>query len=206
VIDYSSFPGWPKLCRALGSLHQMKKLLLLAGALPSLALAVPIHLDGPNSDFTAFTSSGYRVEHSAGSEQSSGLGRWWVSFFSAPGTGFDAYSFGGDVANYLPDGGPSAVLVQGETVGGEYFSEIFRFKPHAASTGLLTASLNDHFRNLSWLRISGFGSGNEFALKDLGVNGVEPVPEAGPGLLLMALALSGLMVVYSTSRKSAANA
>jgi hypothetical protein len=127
-----------------------------------------------------------------------------VSFFSAPGTGFDAHSFGGNLSNYHPDGGPSAVLVQGETVDGEYYSQIFRFKPAGANTGLLTANLNDHFRSLSWLRISGFGSGNEFALKDLGVNGVEPVPEGGSSLLLMALALSGLVVVHGTSRRSSA--
>jgi hypothetical protein len=179
----------------------MKKLLLLWMAAPALALGIPVNLDGPNSDFSAFTSSGYRVEHSSAADPSAGLGRWWVSFFSAPGSGFDAQSFGGSVLNVAAGGIYSAVLVQGETVDGDYYSQIFRFKPNAH--GLLNANLGENFSNLSWLRISGFGSGNDFALKDVGLNGMQNVPETGPGLLVLSLALVGLFSLNAASNRRA---
>ena len=176
----------------------MKKLLLLWMAAPALALGIPVNVDGPNSDFSAFTSSGYRVEHSSAGDHSSGLSRWWVSFYSAPGSGFDAQSFGGQIMNTAAGGIYSAVLVQGETVDGDYYSEIFRFKPNAQG-GLLNANLGENFSNLSWLRISGFGAGSDFALKDVGLNGTQNVPEAGPGLLVLGLVLVGLFASNAIS-------
>jgi hypothetical protein len=171
----------------------MKRLLLLLAAIPSLAVAVPVNLDGPNTDFSAFTSSGYRVEHSASADPSSGLNRWWVSFFSPSDAGFDAFSFGGAMQSLIA-GSPAAVLVQGETMNGDLYSQIFRFKPGMTEGALLTADLNGEFRNLSWLRISGFGSGSDFALKDFQVSGVESVPDASPSLFLMALAFGSLLI------------
>jgi hypothetical protein len=178
----------------------MKKLFLLSAVMPSLAMAVPVNLDGANTDFSAFTSSGYRVEHSAAAAPSSGLNRWWVSFFSETGDGFDALSFGGNMQNIVA-GSSAAVLVQGETVNGDYYSQIFRFKPGMVDGALLNAALNEQFRNLSWLRISGFGAGSDFDLKDIQVSGVESVPDSSSGFVLMAFACGALLVV----RRSVSN-
>jgi len=189
---YRTYPERLIQISDLSCAHQMKKILLLWMAVPALAFGIPVNLDGPGSDFSAFTSSGYRVEHSATADPSSGLGRWWVSFFSAPGDGFDAHSFAGNVLSVVPGGIYSAVLVQGETVDGDYYSRIFRFKA-GDNGGLLSANLGENFSNLSWLRISGFGAGNDFALKDVTLEG-QNVPETAPGFLLMGLVMFGLCI------------
>jgi hypothetical protein len=178
-------------------MHQMKKFLLLTMGLPLGAMGIPIDLDRPELDLSAFTSAGYRVEHSAESGPSASFGDWWVSFFSQSGTGFDAISFSGLTAPF----GQDSVLLQGETIGGDYYSQIFRLKPeYPDGSGQITIELDDTFSNLAWLRVSGFGPDCDFSIKDVELNSTTSVPEAGPGMLVLALALSGLAIAHAQSR------
>ena len=47
-----------------------------------------------------------------------------------------------------------------------------------------------------WFRIASFGSGSEFAIKDLELGSVANVPEGGPGLLVMGAMFAGLLAVH----------
>ena len=178
----------------------MKKFLLLAMVVPSIALGIPIHLNGPESDFGAFVRAGYRVEHSQAFDPATGFTHWWVSFFREPGVSFDAHSISGA----LPEG-LSEILVQRETPDGDYHSQIFSFKPAFTDLGETTVNLDEQFQNLSWLRIAGFGLDNDFVLNDVSLTDIAPastenVPETGPGFFLLVLVLAGLAIVETRLR------
>jgi hypothetical protein len=178
----------------------MKKYLLLAVVLPSIALGIPIHLNGPESDFGEFFREGYRVEHAQEFDAQTGLTHWWVSFFCAPGAAFDAHSISGALPQDL-----SEILIQVETPQGDYYSQIFTFKPDLkpgfTDGEQTTMHLHDQFQNLSWLRVAGFGIDNDFRLNDVELTTTAAnVPETGPGFLLLALVLAGVAFVGSRLR------
>jgi hypothetical protein len=195
----------------------MKRLLLLGLVIPSVVFGVSIDLQalGQRSGGSPSLSvDGYSLLHpwtspvnsfAGAGPASPGFKGWWITVARDSGAAFDGFSFSGQLTGLESDHKTSAILVQGQTMDGNYYAEIFQFNPRRSEPGtVLTLELDEHFKNLSWLRFSGLHGAPGFSLDNVELSSNENVPENGPGTLFIALALAGLACVHAGMQMKAA--
>lgn len=142
---------------------------------------------------------------SGGESSGQGFKGWWITVRRESGAAFDGFSFSGQLAGLEPGFKTSAILVQGQTMDGNYYSEIFQFNPlRSEQDGLRTLTLDERFKNLSWLRFSGVHGAPGFSLRNVELSSGENVPEGGPGALLAALVFAGLACAHAGMKMKAA--
>lgn len=199
----------------------MKKFLLLGLVIPSVVLGVSVDLQSlgqRSGGGHTLNVDGYTLQHpwaapvnhfansfADGASSGPGFKGWWITVMRESGTAFDGFSFSGQLSGLETGHKLSAILVQGQTVDGNYFSEIFQFRPlGSAHDGLMTLNLDERFRNLSWLRFSGLHGAPGFSINSVDLSSGNNVPENGPGTMLIALVLAGLACVHAGMRVKSA--
>ena len=140
-----------------------------------------------------------------GASSGPGFKGWWITVTRDSGTAFDGFSFSGHLAGLEWGHKTSAILVQGQSMDGNYYSEIFQFRPLGSGRdGLMTLNLDERFRNLSWLRFSGLHGAPGFSLHNVELSPGQNVPESGPGPILAALVFAGLACAQAGMKMMAA--
>ena len=195
----------------------MKRLLLLGLVIPSVVFGVTVDLQSlgqRSGGGHSLSVEGYSLLHpwtspvnsfAGGAGAGSGFKGWWITVTRDSGAAFDGLSFSGQLSGSESGHKFGAILVQGQSMDGNYYSEIFQFRlRRSEQDGVFNLDLGEHFRNLSWLRFSGLHGAPGFSVNDVQLSSGENVPESGPGIIFMALVIAGLACAQAGMRMKTA--